>query len=252
MMIGMQEELLSRSGKRIPLITTLPTNTPKGTFVVMHGLGGWQEQGIVTSMRDAVVAQGYVAVTFDASDGAKAPDANPRTSTTTGYLEDLEDVVAHIEKQSWFTAPLSLAGHSQGGLIALTYAALHPVERVIVAASALSWKTYTKFVVPLGFFWYVKGFYDTPGPSGKKLRLGRAWLTDFIHYDGMKTASKVSVPTLVISAGNDNLVGRKQTHEKLTRALPNATHVCIEGAPHTFSGHEEEVADTITTWLTSS
>lgn len=251
-MNGMRESITNRSGKQIPLIITKPDVALHGTFVVMHGLGGWQEQGIVTAMRDAVVHEGYVAVTFDAADGAKAPDSTPRTSTTTGYLADLEDVVAHIEAQDWFVPPLSLAGHSQGGLIALTYASAHPVARVIVAASALSWKTYTKFVVPLGFFWYVKGFYDTPGPSGTTLRLGRSWLLDFIRYDGLLTAKRVSVPTLVISAGKDNLVGRKRTHERLARALPSATHVCIEGAPHTFAGHERTVADTITKWLTSS
>jgi pimeloyl-ACP methyl ester carboxylesterase len=245
--------ITNRNGKRMPATLRMPGSAPKGTFVVLHGLGGWKEQGVVAAMADAVCTAGHIAVTFDAADGAMAPDSDPLVSTTTGYREDLEDVIAYAKEQDWHAAPLSLAGHSQGALVALEYARIHAgLERLILAASAISWRTYTKFVIPLGFWLVAAGSHNTPGPSGRSLRLGRPWLFDFMGYDGYRSAPHVSVPTLVISAGYDDLVGREKVHARLAKRLPNAVHESIPGAPHTFRGHESAVAATITAWLSSS
>ena len=242
--------LENRHGKRMPATFRIQENA-RGTFVLLHGIGGWKDQRVMRAIIDPIVESGYSVVTFDAADGANAPDADSLTGTTNGYREDLEDVIAHIEKESWFTAPLSLGGHSLGALVAATYAATHTVQYLVLAAPAISWKTY-QYIVPVGFWWMVRGKVRMPGPELKNYWLGKPWLHDFLSFDAYKLAQHITARTLVVMGSRDGLVGTVATHKRFAHAIPNATYSVVKGASHTFHPHEEALTATIKQWLTSS
>lgn len=223
-----------------------------GTAIVSHGLGGWKDQAIILSIVEAFISTGFTVLTYDAADGANGPDTNPRKSTTTGHLEDLEDVVAYAKTQEWFCEPLILAGHSLGAMISAEYAKRHAdVSRIILVAPAISWKTYRKFVFPMALWWLVAGSFKMLGPTAQGYRLGRPWLLDFVTWNGYASARTVSIPALVITAENDGLVGTIETHTRYARSFPNATHVVVKGADHDFDSSLPAVTDTITAWHTS-
>jgi pimeloyl-ACP methyl ester carboxylesterase len=263
--------LKNREGKRI--LATLRTaylnkkEAVKGTMVLLHGLGGWREQYLLVTVAEAVRAQGYNVVTFDAADGAKGPDGDFSRGTTTGYVEDLEDVISSIKKEDWYIGPVVLAAHSQGGLVALRYARKHAKElqttnsvddthisKVLLLAPAVSWKIGLPWTLPFGAWWLISNKYKTPGPGPARtmLPLRRSWLLDFMKYDACKDAKYVHVPTLIISAGKDNTVGHPKTHGKVNGCLKDSKQVVIEGANHIFYKHEFQVAGTITKWLENS
>lgn len=242
--------ITNRSGKRMPATLRTTEGAPKGYAVVLHGLGGWKEQGVVVAAADALARKGYTTLTFEAADGALAPDAAPLASTPTGFLEDLEDVMAYTQQQAWSTGACILAGHSLGALIATEYAAQHAeVDRIILIAPAISWKAYTRLFLPLGLWWLIRGVRRSPGPKGVRYLLGRRWLLDFIRYDSLRTAQKVSIPTLVISAEKDSLVGTPARQRQYAEQFAHHTHIVIPNGTHTFWKQEQSVADTITTWL---
>lgn len=246
-------EIRNRNGKRMPATLRVP-DTSKGLVVVLHGLGGWKDQYVVVAAANGVVAAGYTALTFDAADSAKAPDADFARSTTTGYLEDLEDVMAYVETQGWYEDSVLLAGHSLGATVASAYAGMYPqkVSRLMLLAPAVSWKLYTKVFLPYGLWWFIFDKHKTPGPEGLSLPLKRTWLVDFMRYDARKQSALISVPVLVVIAGADNFVGTTVALQRFAKGFARGTGVVIKKANHTFYTRDEEVTDTIKTWLTSS
>ncbi len=248
--------ITNRHGKRIVGKLRATTHTPKGTFILLHGLGGWKDQYLLTVIAESVRALGYQAVTFDAADGAKGPDANFANATTSSYVEDLEDVFKYLRTQKWFAKPVLLAGHSQGGLVALRYARIHSesISKLILIAPLLSWKIGLPWTVPFGLSWLVtnKHFTPGPGPAHTKLLLRRGWLLDFMTYDVSRDGRSVKIPTLVISAQRDDVVGTPKQQSRIIHSLHKVKQVIVKEAGHLFWKHEQKVADTITTWLTSS
>ncbi|MBU0750392.1 lysophospholipase [Patescibacteria group bacterium] len=243
--------ILNRHKKRMPATLRMPEGEVQGVALAVHGLGGWKEQSVVVAAADALCAAGYVTLTFDAADGAIAPDATAITSTVTGFLEDLEDVIAYAKKQEWYQGPLVLEGHSLGALITTEYAATHPeVTKLILVAPAISWRMYSLFVIPMGIWWFITGRRESPAPKGVNYVIGRRWLVDFLTYDSHKTAANVTIPTLVVSAGKDGLVGTPKMHARYTKLFAHGEQRVIAGAGHTLFKHEKEVADTIAAWLT--
>jgi pimeloyl-ACP methyl ester carboxylesterase len=242
----------NRQEKRIQATLRTPENKPKGTVVLLHGLGGWKEQPLLVIVAEALAKHGFNVLTFDAADGAKGPDGDFTKGTTTGYVEDFLDVVDHLETLDWYETPMIVAGHSMGGLVALHYARLHPakVSKLVLLAPAVSWKYGLPFTLPLGLWWLVRNKNKTPGPDRKKLPLDRGWLIDFMKFDTKRDAPYVSAPTLIVSASKDGTVADPKAHFSLAQRFTNALCTVIPGANHIFWKHEKQVADTITQWLT--
>lgn len=246
--------LLNRNGKRMPATLRVPSGDSKGLAVVLHGLGGWKDQYVVVAAAQGACDAGFTALTFDASDSARAPDTDFAHSTTTGYVEDLEDVMAYVRTQGLSSGPVVLIGHSLGGTVAATYAGKNPlqVSRVVLLAPAVSWKLYTKAFLPYALWWFVFDAHKTPGPEGVRLPLKRSWLIDFMSYDIRRNWSHISVPVLVVIAGADNFIGTTVALQRFAKGFAQGTSVVIKKANHTFYTRDKEVTDTIKTWLTSS
>jgi pimeloyl-ACP methyl ester carboxylesterase len=244
----------NRNDKRIQSTLRKPKGNPKGTIILLHGLGGWKEQPLIVIIAETLCEKGYNVFTFDAADGAKGPDADFKNSTTTGYLDDLDDVVGYVTNADWYAGPLMLAGHSLGGTIAIRYTRLHPsqITKLMLFAPAVSWKKANALSFAGGIWWIIGNKNKTPGPNHSKLALDRTWLFDFMKFNGKKDAPYISAPTLIVSASKDSSIVSPKAHYSLAKWFPNATNIVIPGAGHVFWKHERKLADTIAKWLTSS
>lgn len=251
--------LLNRNGKRISMTLRVPHGEPRGTLVLMHGLAGWKDQPTVLTAAHAGVDSGYQVLTFDGVDALRGPDASYWNSTTTGFIHDLEDVLAYTAEQDWYRLPLVLAGHSLGAMCVVRYVRKHPdsASRLLLIAPAVSWKRdrTDKFMHRIRFVTNgVAARKRAEKEGGEKLvmPLYLPWILDYLRYDTFVDAAHVTVPTLVISAEKDLAVAGPEIHAALTKRFKNATQVVIGDADHVFGAHEQELADTIKQWLTSS
>lgn len=256
-MAGMTTEelvLRNREGKRMPATLLLPELPIKGTAIVFHGIGGWRNQPIIVAIAEFLARAGYTVLRFDDADGVVGPDGDFFHTTTTKYTRNVEDVLAYVHDAKWHTGPLILAGHSMGGLIAAWYAAHHPTEvsRLILTAPAISWKSLWWSWLPLALIWLIRGHRMMLGIDGKKFALSPLWWIDFFKFDGYHYAPNISAPTLIISAEEDHTVAKPFQNRHYARLFPYGEHSMVAFADHDFTGHEDEVIDTINQWLTSS
>ena len=238
----------------MPATLRRPDGTVHGTFIAIHGLGGWKDQPVMRTIADALSDSGYLTVTFDEANGANAPDAARKGSTTTRYLQDVADVVEFVTAQDWYQAPLSLAGHSLGALAASEYAAEHPgmLARLVLIAPALHWRSYPHFILFLAAWWLLTNQHRMQGPNPGGFVLGRAWLIDFHRFNAYKKASRIDVPALVVIGEHDGLVGTLATHERYAKLLPKGHLEIVPGTTHEFTRAMPALAATIKQWLTSS
>lgn len=244
----------NRNGKRIPVTVEVPDGECVGTFLVLHGLGGWKDQSVVRTTSEVVQEFRYIAVSFDAADGPMAPDRDTRLSTTSKYIEDVEDVIAWTTAQDWFRGPLSIAGHSLGAMAAVQYTAKHPadISKLILLGPAVSWKLYTPMFTPFALWWLIVGTNNTPGPHRSTIPLGRGWLLDFLKFDIRTLARTLPQQTLVVIGAKDGMVGTTAAIRKFAGLFPNGSFATVPEAGHTFYKHEAPLAATMRTWLTSS
>jgi len=245
--------LTNRHEKRLLSTLRLPEGTARGTVLVLHGLAGWREQSTVVTIATALTEAGYVTLTFDGADCLRGPDASFLNATTTGFVEDAEDVIAFMKESSWFQGPFMLAGHSLGALVATRLERLHPgtATKLWLVAPAICWykDRSGKFLKRIHF---LSRQVRAMRKKGVLMPIYPKWIWDYFSYDIRKDAPYCECPVFIISAGDDLTVARSHAHEKLATLFPHATHTTIEHATHTFTGHETELTDTIKLWDTSS
>ena len=116
-----------RDGIRLSVRDQGPVDAD-ATVVLLHGLclekGSWTAQIRHLSRR---AGDRIRVVSYDHR-GHGSSDSAPRRSYTVGQLaEDLADVLAALD----ITSPLTLAGHSMGGMVALAYLGLPEADRPI-------------------------------------------------------------------------------------------------------------------------
>jgi pimeloyl-ACP methyl ester carboxylesterase len=198
----------------------------------------------------ALTESGYITLTFDGADCLRGPDASFPNATTSGFVEDAEDVIAYMKEAPWCKGPFVLAGHSLGALVATRLEHLHPgtSTKLLLVAPAICWykDRSGKFLKRIHF---LARQVHAMRKKGVLMPIYPKWILDYISYDIRKDAAHCACPTFIISAGDDLTVARAVAHEKLATLFPNARHTTIAGATHTFAGNEQELTQSIQEWL---
>jgi alpha-beta hydrolase superfamily lysophospholipase len=124
-----------------------PRSTPKGTVLIVHGLGEHIERydHVATRLRE----QGWWVVGYDQRGHGRSPGARATLNQPDDLLADLGVVVKRLRALApQLPGPLVLLGHSMGGVVASRYVAeglsespaawYRPVDALVLSSPALA------------------------------------------------------------------------------------------------------------------
>lgn len=229
-----------------------------GTAVLLHGATGVKENPLMEALVGAARQAGHNVVRFDAFNSFGKSGGSVREMTLTSYREDLERILAWARQQDWWSEPLTLIGHSVGGLVAL----LHVVEsrtpqaaQLVLVAPMISgerYETVGQSHEPDVFEkWRASGEREVAHPqTGEKGVLSWGFVEDAKRYDALKGA-KLPCPTLLVVGSEDDVSPPSDVSQLLTHAEADITLKVIEGAPHTPTNESQlrDVEKTVDSWL---
>lgn len=248
----------NRKGESVSVLVER-NETQKKLAFVMHGLGGFKEQNHIVTIADAFKERGFTLVRFDTTNTLGESGGKYENATITNYYEDLEDVIKWAQEQEWYQEPFALSGHSLGGVCTALYAekypkkisALAPISTVV--SGKLSVEAHKRDDAENFANWEKVGWKEKESLSkpGVTKRLLWSYITDSLKYDLLPSASKLTMPVLLITGQNDTSTPPDHV-QILFDALPGPKefHV-IKNAPHTFrdKDHFAEIKKLFLKWL---
>lgn len=250
-------EFKNRSSKELEGILQINLK-PKGLVFIAHGLGGHMRQKHIQAIAEAFAENGYNTVRWNAyfTVAKKRNSLRLRNATATAYLHDLEDVIKWAKKQVWYQEPFILAGHSMGSFVSLLYATRNPekVKAIAPTSAAVSGKFYVAAKTPEEMEdWKKRGYREWLSDSGKGIikRLNIKFVADFMRYDVLKNADKLTMPILLIVGDKDEVTPLYQQRILLEKlGSHNKMLKIIEGSPHTFRepAQVKALKNSISTW----
>jgi len=204
-------------------------------ILLHHGLGStraWKRQ------IPALVRAGYRAIAYDRWGYGKSEGRTALSAPT--FVEDQQDLLALMDLLE--LAQAALIGHSDGGTIALYFAAAHP-DRVACLVT-LAAHVYVEAKMETGI-WGVRYTYEKDAEFRKRLRRVHgekyerlffnwfeAWArSEHRAWDMRPLLSSISCPALVIQGEDDEHATPQHAYD-LAAALPKAETWIIPAVGH--------------------
>jgi pimeloyl-ACP methyl ester carboxylesterase len=206
-------------------------------IVFIHGLGmsGRTWQPCTELLADRFTT---VAVDLPGHGASPCPDDDPSAFTRDAALADLDDVLASL------LAPAVLVGHSLGGYLALAHAATRPsvAKGIVVLNTGPGFRDPEKR----------NGWNDRSRRNAHRFGVPERVAELNLQHDSvvMDRVGEISVPTLVL-AGGDDRPDYASAGEYLTRKMPDASLIVLDGGGHSMheDTHVAEVAAIIADFM---
>lgn len=260
-------------GVALALRRWAPAGAPRGTILLVHGLG--EHVGRYEHVALAIAQRGWTVLGYDQRGHGRSEGRRGTIPTADALLEDLALVTDRARASQPAAAPLVLLGHSLGGLVAAWFVLrdVRPVDALVLTSPALA-----ADLSPLQRLQLRLGRALAPGLAmANRLAVDRisrdpgvvrAYRDDPLVHDRITArlawaaleagrlvraaAGGWSVPTLLLWAGNDHLVAAEGS-EEFARRAPRAVVTArrFDGLYHEILNEPErlEVLRVITEWL---
>ena len=208
--------------------------------VIQHGLASNMNHPAVQTAKKAFLDNHYVVITFDSRHSMGQSGNDVQNARLTTFTQDLQTVINWAEKQSFYTEPFALAGHSLGGASVINFAAEHPEKINILipmapVTSGRAWqKSCLKNMTDFCHQWQKNGIYQYTDPrTHQTVVIPYAVITDCHDYNAEKLAPKITADTLLIAAEND-IVADLTDLQNLAPKLNRRNLTIIKSGDHNF------------------
>ncbi len=226
------------------------SNGKKPLILLLHGFMAWKDWGFFPYTAEKLAEAGAISINFSTSHCGVMPGNEFITETSkfasNTISNEITDTEALIENfisgkisapalQNW-SGDIYLIGHSRGGAIALIIAGKD--SRI---GKVVSWSGIDRFVRypqrQLDKFKQIGYFEFDYSPSGKKLRINKSYLDDYIanldSYAPKNCVPRLNIPLMFIHGKQDMTVPYTES-EGLSNLALNGTFHLIENGGHTF------------------
>ncbi len=243
-------------GKLFTIINRPATSEKVPLVIICHGFSGNCQTPFMNALSESIVAQGMATLRFDFN-GHGRSDGEFKDMTVLNEIDDLKDVIAWAQKQSW-VKDISLVGHSQGGVVvSMVSGELGDkgikAEVLLAAAAvlrddALRGNTMGAMYDP----WNFKGDYiELPhSPEAGALLLGKNYVETAIRLPIYETAANYNGPTLIVQGTHDQIVPYTYA-ERYNEKIKGSELKLIPDENHTFTQTQKETSILVADWLHS-
>ncbi len=232
-----------------------PAATSKVPLVIIcHGFSGNCQRPFITDLANSIVAQGMAALRFDFNGHGKS-DGEFKDMTVLNEIDDLKDVIAWAQKQTW-VKDISLVGHSQGGVVVSMVSGelgdkVVKAEVLLAAAAVLRDDALRGNTMGASYDpWNFKGDYiELPhSPEAGALLLGKNYVETAIRLPIYETAANYQGPTLIVQGTHDQIVPYTYA-ERYNEKIKGSELKLIPDENHTFSKTQKETSILVADWL---
>lgn len=227
----------------------LPGDQQCPLVILCHGLRGTLHYHVWPLLSAALNEAGIGVLRFDFN-GCGKSDGQFRDMTVSNEIDDLMSVISYARNLPNISN-ISLAGHSQGGLVAGMAAGICGARQIkalvlhsaaaVVRDDALRGRTLDAVYDP----WHLdKPFY----PFADGVELGRPYIQDVMNLPIYETTGQYDGPALILQGMADQIVPytyAMRYHE----ALPDSELVIVPGADHKWTHDPAYAARLMKDWL---
>lgn len=208
--------------------------------IIQHGLASHSDHVAVQAAKKAFLDNRYVVITFDSRYSLGQGNNDVEKVQLKTFKEDLETVIHWAEKQSFYSEPFALAGHSLGGASVIEFSTDYPdkvsvlVPITPVVSGKLWEKSCMKNLTDFCRQWKHNGTYQyTDNQKHKTAIIPYAVLTSCSHYNAYNLAPKIHAKTLFIAAQKDIVVNADDINN-LSQLVKNGHVAVIPSSGHNF------------------
>lgn len=247
--------------------------SPRGCVLIVHGIG--EHSGRYADTAERLNAWGFDVIAFDQFGHGDSPGRRGTLTTPTRLLDDLATMVDHVREGVAASRALILLGHSMGGALVARFVAegIRPVEGVVLSSPALAsgmrpWQRVLARVLariapgltianglPSGRISHDEAVVAAYRADPKVHDRVSGRLAQFVDAAGpavLAAASRWSIPTLLLYAGDDYLVDADGSR-RFAREVPSSVVVVREFPAHYHELFNERdrtpVFETLRSWL---
>ncbi len=243
-------------GKLFSIVERPATSGKVPLVIICHGFSGNCQRPFINDLSHSIVAQGMATLRFDFN-GHGHSDGEFKDMTVLNEIDDLKDVIAWAQRQSW-VKDISLVGHSQGGVVVSMVSGelgdkVIKAEVLLAAAAvlrddALRGNTMGAQYDP----WNFKGDYiELPhSPEAGALLLGKNYVETAIRLPIYETAANYNGPTLIVQGTHDQIVPYTYA-ERYNEKIKGSELKLIPDENHVFSNTQKETSILVADWLHS-
>ena len=236
---------VERAGAELRAWVFDPTQTPRGTVVILHGIRDSKIGSLLSARTHA--QRGYRAVIAD----SRGHGESTGKYLTYGVEEarDVRSIVDRLAQLGSLAEPLCVIGSSYGASTAVQYAAIDPRVGKLVAISPFA---SLREVVPAYLRWMLGGLAALVPQRWVNARIdeaGRIASFDPDRACPRCAAPQVRAPTLIIASRADERIPYQQSVAVREAIGARTKLMLVDGARHVVVGGADGVQDAIAHWI---
>ena len=210
--------------------------------MILHGFTGRKNERLLTAIADALEARGLASIRFDFNGHGESEGAFSEM-TVLNEIEDAKKVFEYVRDMRYVDG-VSVAGHSQGGVVASMLAGelgAEDIHSVVLLAPA----AVLRDDAIRGNVFGVQFDAGNPPETVKLFEnysIGREYILTAQTLQIYPTAEKFTGPVCLIHGTADRIVPYTYS-EHYNRLYRNSELHLMPGADHGFNGFEKEAAE---------
>ena len=226
---------------KLSAVIQKPEGEKMPMVMILHGFTGSKNEKLLTTFADALEAEGIASIRFDFN-GHGESEGDFVNMTVLNEIEDAKHVYEYVKALDYVES-VSIAGHSQGGVVTSMTAGqigAEKVKRVVLFAPAAVLRDDAIRGNVMGTA------YDAGNPPESvkifgKYDLGRDYMVTSQTLPIYETAAKFTGPACIIHGTGDRIVPYTYG-ERYDKIYADSELHLIDGADHGLTGYEDEAA----------